>query len=521
VTHEPLQLRTGQQDRRYLALWFPYLSTDRWMRANRSSAAPAEPFALTDKQQGALRLVAVNAQAKKLGLHPGLALTDARSRMPDLHVEQSDVRADAALLMQLAGLCEFFTPLFALDGDDGLLMDITGCAHLFGGENGLLEHVTKKFIRTQITFRYSIAVTPHAARAIARHLAEGIVPHDATEAVVRRLPLAALDISADSMLALKRAGLRHLGDLLDRPSQTLSARFGMALVTQMGRIAGREDMRLTPLRTPPDCMAEQQFVSPLCDLENLLVALERLVVVVSRELEERGSGGRLFETLFFRSDGAIRRIHIETAEPVRDVGVVLRLMRLRIEGLSDPLDPGFGFDAMRFGVLNLAPFQQPQVSFDGNQQQAEEINALIDSYGVNLGAVRVARFVVRDTHNPVLAAASIPVLSHEHSDVVGFAEDPPLRPLTLFDRPQPIEALAEVPDGPPLRFRWRHVLHDVARAEGPERITPEWWRQDSAMHTRDYYRVEDTHGYRFWVYREGLYGQGLITPRWYVHGLFP
>jgi protein ImuB len=507
------------------------------MRNNKGSVAPGKPFALIEKQQGALRLASVNAAAKEAGLHPGLALTDARSRIPDLHVEPSDIRADAALLVKLAGLCEFFTPLFALDGDDGLLMDITGCAHLFGGEDELVERVREKFIRIQIntssqyasphpshiTFRLAIASTPHAAHAIARHLDHCIVPHEETESTARCLPLAALHITADSLLALKRAGLRTIGDLLDRPSQTLVARFGMELITQVNRIAGREDVRLTPMRPPPACMAEQQFASPLSDIENLLMALERLTFVVCKQLEEQGSGGRLFEALFLRSDGAIRRIHIETAEPVRDAAVILRLMRLRIEGLADPLDPGFGFDALRFGVLSLAPFQQPQTSFDGNQQQASEVANLIDTYAINLGADRVTRFVTRDTHDPVLAAAAVPVLSPEQSDRQGFAEDQaqPIRPLTLFERPQPIEALAEVPDGPPLRFRWRHVLHDVARAEGPERITPEWWRQDSALHTRDYYRIEDTQGYRFWVYREGLYGQGMITPRWYVHGLFP
>jgi protein ImuB len=492
------------------------------MRSAKTSAAPAEPLVLIDKQQGALHLVAVNAGAKELGLHPGLALTDARSRVPDIRVEPADTRADAALLMKLAGLCEFFTPLFAIDGEDGLLMDITGCAHLFGGEEGLAKRVADKFIRIQIIFRLCIAATPHAARAMARHGQEGIIATADTEAVTRHLPLAALDISEDAMTALKRAGLRTIGDLLDRPSQTLAARFTMELMTQVHRITGREDLRLTPLRPPPECMAEQQFASPLCDVEALLTALERLATVVCKELEERGSGGRAFETLFFRSDGALRRLSIETAEPVRDAQTLLRLMRLRIEGLADPLDPGFGFDALRFGVRTLAPFEQPQTSFDGNQQQATDIANLVDSYTVSLGADRVTRFVTRDTHDPERAAAIVPLLSPEQSDANAFAEDPtpPIRPLTLFDRPQPIEALAEVPDGPPLRFRWRHVLHDVARAEGPERITPEWWRQDSAMHTRDYYRVEDTHGYRFWVYREGLYGQGMITPRWYVHGLF-
>jgi protein ImuB len=292
----------------------------------------------------------------------------------------------------------------------------------------------------------------------------------------------------------------------------------MGAMTQLRRVMGIEDIRLTPLRALPECMAEQQFAAPLLDMDNLIVIVARLAGAVAEQLETRALGARAFEASFFRSDGVVRRLLVETAEATRDADVTLRLMKLRMDTLADPLDPGFGFDAVRLSVLATAPLGQGQNDLDGERKNQAPVAALLDQYAVRFGAERVMQFVTRDSHDPVRAGDALPVLA----DAVEMELHEPdgARPLTLFDRPQPIEALAEVPDGPPLRFRWRHVLHDVVCAEGPERIAPEWWRQDSAMQTRDYYRVEDAGGHRFWVYREGLYGQGTTSPRWYVHGLF-
>lgn len=472
-----------------------------------------------EPQQGALRLAAVNARAQALGLYAGIALADARSRIPTLRVENINRTQDAVTLQKLAGLCEFFTPLFALDGDDGLLMDITGCAHLFEDEQGLYQSVQRKFARTPIMVRIAIASTPHAAHAIARHMDVAIVQPQEMEQVTRRLPLAALAAADDILLALKRAGLRTLGDLMDRPSQAFTSRFGANLVAQLNRIRGREDMRITPLRALPDCMAERQFAAPLADMENILAAFTRLMEIIAQQLAERSEGGRLFEAIFFRSDGAVRRIHIETAEALRDPAILMRLMRLRLDGLAEPLDAGFGFDALRLCVLHTEAVSHRQNSLDGQSDANHEIAALMDQYAVRLGRGRVSQFLLHDSHDPEREASRLSVLEGLPPNTTNAPPALP-RPLTMFERPQPIEALAEVPDGPPLRFRWRHVLHDVARAEGPERISPESWRQDSATNTRDYYRLEDTQGYRFWVFREGLYGQGIRTPRWYVHGLF-
>ena len=205
----------------------------------------------------------------------------------------------------------------------------------------------------------------------------------------------------------------------------------------------------------------------------------------------------------------------------------MRLIRLRIEALADPLDPGFGFDALRLAVTRSEPFATNQQALNGEPagKAADDgaIAELASRLAARFGRENIQRFIPRDTHDPVRAAGYMSCLSDPAPASWPEPEpgSPPARPLTLFNRPQLIEAMAEVPDGPPLRFRWRHLLHDIARAEGPERIAPEWWQEgEQSPATRDYYRVENTHGHRFWVFREGFHEDSNARPRWFLHGIF-
>ena len=476
---------------------------------------------LVEKVRGALRLAALNAAALDSGLKPGMALADARACLPAVLVGEVDPQADATLLQACATLCEMFTPLVALDGPDALLLDITGCAHLFGGEEGLRMQARRVLARLGLTTRASVADTPDAARALARYGAVKIARPGETRAWVEPLPLAALELGGDVHLALARAGFRTLADLASRPSQALTARFGASLTTKLARLMGREDIRLTPLREPPDCMAERHFPEPLGAMDALMGVLERLAREIAGLLERRGAGGRLFEASFFRADGAVRRLSVETAQPLRDPAGLLRLLRLKIDTLADPLDPGFGFDAVRLAVLRTDEVGESQSDLEGKPDTDGDVAELVDRLVTRFGRERVLRFAARDTHDPIRMAAAVAIAAPATPWPAPEPDQPPLRPLTLFDPPQAIEALAEVPDGPPLRFRWRRVLHDVARAEGPERIAPEWWRGGPRPPgVRDYYRVENGEGRRFWVFREGLHGEGEARPRWFLHGLF-
>ncbi len=478
------------------------------------------PLVFVERVKGALRLAAVSPQARAVGLVPGLTLADARARIPALAVADHDPAADAAFLERIADDCDRWTPLVALDGVDGLVLDITGCAHLFGGEANMRRRMMEHLQRHGLTLRAVVAGTPEAARALARCDRGGVVPAGREAEYVAPLPISALDLPEGTVTGLSRAGLKTIGDLAIRPGTPLAARFGESLLTRLRRTLGLEDVRIVPRRSLPACMAERRFPEPIGRAGDIEGALRQLADDLALMMEARGEGGRAFEASFFRADGAVRRLTVETARPSRDPSSLGRLFLEKLDALADPLDPGFGFDLIRLAVLRAETLAPTQVSLDGRAIEEEEVAALVDRLATRLGRDRVLRFMRRDSHDPDRAARRVPA-ADPAPPPAPIAEDRLPRPLMMFDPPQPIEALAEVPDGPPLRFRWRRVVHEVAHAEGPERIAPEWWRRAEGTPTRDYFRVENHEGRRFWLFRAGLYGRETTEPRWFVHGLFP
>ncbi len=453
-----------------------------------------------------------------LGLRPGMTLADARARIPKLEAHPHDPGRDAALLTRMAGVSERWTPLVALDPPDGLLLDVTGVAHLFGGETALHERILAHFRRAGFATQAALAGTPDAARALARLGRSCVVPPGGEEAALRPLPIAGLGLDAKTRAGLAMAGLKRIGDLADLPSAPLAARFGAELPRLLARVLGREDVRITPLNPAPACRVERRFAEPIAQAGAIEAALVDLIGEAAVRLEAAGEGGRAFEALFFRADGGMQRLRVETSRPSRDPRTVLGLLRERLDALADPLDPGFGFDLIRLDVPMTEPLRARQSSLDGETGAGEAVSDLVDRLVARFGAARVLRFALSDSHDPVRAARLVPSRAPNAPDLSSSEPgEPPLRPLQLFEPPQPIEALAEVPDGPPVRFRWGPVAHRVVHAEGPERIASEWWRDPTGA-TRDYYRVEDEAGGRFWVFRQFRRGEG--GPRWFLHGLF-
>jgi protein ImuB len=510
--------------RRYLALWFPYLPADRLRRQPGFDLAPETPLAFVVKAKSALRLAAVDQSARSLGLEPGMALADARARLPQLVAQDLDEAADRHWLEQLARGSIRYTPLAALDASDGLILDVTGCTHLFGGEKGLAADVEARMARLRMSLRLAFADTASAAHALARYQA---LPAKDEASAIRRLPVAALELDADATQGLLRAGLKTVGDLAKRPMASIAARFGGEAVTALRHLLGENARPMKPLVPIPPVCAERRFAEPVARTEYALEVLGELVTDTARQMEEKGEGGRRFEACFFRSDGLTRPLAVETSQPTRDCALVLRLMNERIEGLSDPIDPGFGFDLIRLSVPVVEPLAVTQLRLEGGAVKEAEVAALIDRLSTRLGRSRIRRLTPQDTHIPEQMQLELPAVESNRPVAdwpEAIAGEPPLRPLHLFDPPQPIEVMAGVPDGPPHRFRWRRKLHDIKRFEGPERIASEWWkRRDGAIDkpglTRDYYRVEDVRGRRFWVFRHGLFGE-KPKPQWYLHGLF-
>ena len=475
---------------------------------------------LVEKVGGALRLAALNREACALGLTRGMTLADAQARTPDLKTVVHRPDADAALLNQVLEDFGRFTPMAATDGDDGLILDVTGCSHLFGDEAGLVRTVEARACRIGLSVRMALAGTPEAARALARFGRGGIFETGQDRVAVRTLPIAALELDDKEHQALTRAGLRTLGDLDDRPTAPLAARFGADLPARLMRILGQEDVRITPLRPPPPCIVNRVLFEPITETTDVEAVIGDLLVEAMAWLEQRRLGGRAFAVAFFRIDGATRRITVRTGRATRDASGVMRLFKERLAALASPLDPGFGFDQLRLSVPVTQVMAPTQQGFEAQPTGSEDLDRLIDRLTARLGPEAVGRFEPVESHLPERAARLV-WAGRRRSETqwpMRDPESPPLRPLQMFDRPQPIETVSLAPDGPPARFRWRRVTHSVVRAEGPERIGGEWWRRPGHR-TRDYYRVEDCEGRRFWVFRAGFYAEEP-EPSWYIHGLF-
>ncbi len=505
-----------------------------------------------------MRLVALDEMAEAIGLYVGQTLADARALVPALEVVDEDDGRDKTLLESIAGWCERYTPLVALDGFAGLFLDITGCAHLFGGEARLVEDLLIRLTAQGIAARAAVADTPGGAWAVARYGGQGaaIVPDGGTDRAIAPLPLTGLRIDHETVLALKQVGLRTIGCIADLPRAPLAARFGALLLRRLDQALGREKEAICPHQPVAELSYERKFADLICMAEDIERTIAHLAHHLESMLEKRGMGARSLELKLFRVDGEQLRLAVRTAAPLRDPIRITGLFRERIAGLHDDLDVGFGFDLVRLDVTASDRLDASQIDLVDDRSERETYHALVDRLGARLGPDRVMCFHRADTHIPERTFALAPIASaalvgetsnpkgsqartragrsgraiagpsaarkcREIDQIMSPEADPLTRPILLLTRPEMIDVIAAVPEGPPTRFRWRKALYRVERCEGPERIACEWWRDGRAAHSRDYFRVEDDEGYRFWLFRHGLYGRETAAPKWYMHGLFP
>ena len=557
--------------RRILSLWLPRLPIDR-IKRQRSNAAPAKAFSseagtgshsnqvyadcvdlsavenaskqnpsddpsnvpciVVAKQNNALQIFALDDAAARLGLDIGLPLANARAICPQLRVFDADEAADAKALNAIAEWCDRFTPLVALDSPHGLFLDITGCVHLFGGEAAMMRLVCDVLTAQGFAVSAAIAGTSVCARTITRHV-HGRIVRDGEEAdAVKPLPVFALGADDAITIGLRRAGLKTIGDVASRARHEITARFGADFTTLLEQALGQGDAPISPRQPLPDYIVEKRFAEPVATDAVISATLSRLAQMLVGAMAQQGKGARRLQANFLRTDGAVRAIVVDTGQPVTRSEVIDRLFRERLDALSDPLDPGFGFDLIRLSASRTEIVVQQQRYLDANVHDNDELAALIDRIAARIGGRRVVVHLPQDTHMPERAVMAAPAQHHLAAAARAVwparAEgEPPLRPLRLFERPEEIKVIAQVPDGPPARFVWRRATHAVVRAEGPERVAMEWWRSQNEMLTRDYFRVEDEAGLRFWLYRDGLYDREIeqeagraVQPNWFMHGLF-
>lgn len=473
------------------------------------------------------RLYAVDAAAAALGLFVGQKATDAAALVPELELAEADPAAEAAALTALADWCARFSPAVALDPPGGLFLDITGVAHLWGGERTMAADVTARLARNGLAVRTAIAGTPGSAWALA-HFGEAgaILAPGGERAVLAALPAAALRLASEEAAQIVRLGLSTVGSLAALPRDQITRRFGPGVVLRLDQALGQVREALTFRRPPTPWFARLAFAEPISVPEDLARAVRDIAERLCVRLEAEGRGARRFELCFHRLDGVVHRLIVGLALPGRHAGAIARLLIPKLE----TVDPGFGIEVVTLAADGVEPLSARQGRLDEDRDVAleEGVAPLVDRLVNRLGEDAVWRAEPFPSHDPERAVQRRPPLS----PAAGSSPGSPLRsgwdparprPLRLFRRPEPIEAMAPVPDDPPVFFRWRGAGHRVRRAEGPERLAEEWWRRpfDAAApgRVRDYYRVEDENGARFWVFRDGLYEPGA-QPRWWLHGLF-
>jgi len=514
------------------------------------------PLVTSLKDGSRLVIGAACPVARARGLVPGMAITQARALVPDLDIRDADPGGDAADLLRLATTAaRRWTPLAALSGADGLLLDITGTAHLFGGEARMAHRIVRLLARLGFTARVAVADTAGAAWAMARfgvddrrpaaasrspatrpNRGDGwlIVPPAEHHRAIARLPLAALRLDPGVVDALVHLGVETVGQLVEMPRAPLARRFGDALLTRLDQASGRVAEPLDPVIPPEPIAVVQHFAEPIATAEAIEHRLGILMLRLVTALTEAGRGARAIELIADRIDGVPQHLAIGLARPSRDGAHMLRLITRRIEEIA----PGYGIDALTLHVRRADALDAQPVD-ERLEETPADIAPLVDALANRIGDARLWRMqpVESDVPErsletaPPLADAARPAARLKVDDVRRLDRSVDLhpwhprwpRPARLLRRPEPLDhVIAELPDQPPRRFTWRGETHQIVRADGPERILGEWWhRTTEAQSVRDYFQVEDETGHRFWLFRRGD-GERAETGdlAWFIHGAF-
>jgi protein ImuB len=517
--------------RRIMYLWLPRWPIDRRRLSQRKNiGAPAEeaPFATVADIAGRRLLAAVNPAATAAGLAPGMPLADALSFLPGLATALAKPAEDAAALRRLAEWCGRYSPWTAPDGADGVRIEITGSAHLWGGERALAADLAVRLDRRGIASRIVIADTLGAAWGKARFAEAGdsvvILPPGELRAALASLPVEALRLDPIAAQGLRRVGLKRLGDLFAMPRDALARRFGETVARLLDQALDEMPEPLSPLGEVPSRRVRLSFAEPITEPADLMLATERLTADLVIRLAREGTGARRLDLAFHRVDGRVERIRLGTARPSRDPRHIAALFKERL----DTIDPGLGIEDMILAAFAVEPLPAEQICLPGQTvgQETGGIPPLLDRLGNRLGLAAISRLEARESHIPERASIRVPAANpHPFPPPQageGMGGGKPPRPIRLFDPPEPVVAFWLLPDDPPFRFMWRRRRHRVMRADGPERVADEWWRPEGSGTVdaiRDYYRVEDEEGRRFWLFRAGFHG-GDHKPSWFVHGVF-
>lgn len=504
--------------RRVVSLFLPNWPVDRLRRQLGTDAPPPDrPLVLTGRIGRKRVVTACNAAAAASGARVGMAATQVQALIPGLGVRDADPDGDAHALDRLALWAMLrYAPICQADPPDGLAIDITGAAHLKGGEPALLRDLTARLQRVGVTSRGVIAPTLGAAHAVARYRGDlHLVADGGIDTALAPLPLEALRLPADLPSGLRRMGFERIGDIAHRPRAPLQLRFGAELGRRLDQAYGGAVEPLVPVEAPETPSVERVFAEPIGAPETLARYAGALAEALCTLMETRGLGARRLDWLCYRVDNRIEATRVGLTQPVRDVRRLARLLADRIE----TIDPGFGIERMTLTASAVEPLDWRPATVRLGAEPAPDVSMLIDTLANRIGADRLYRLAPVESDVPERSTRKVAPLAAPTG--AAWTPDWP-RPTRLFRRPEPIETMALLPDNPPTHFTWRGVRRRIRRADGPERIFGEWGRRDAEMWAvRDYFQVEDDAGERFWLFRAGD-GEDTTTgsQAWFIHGRF-
>lgn len=497
--------------KRYASIWFRHLLTD-W-KAIRQPGLKGKAYVFAEPDHGRMLITALTDEARNFGVTEGMTVADARVIAPDLEVFDGKPGRNSKLLTGLAEWCQRYTPLVQLDPPDGLLLDVTGCTHLKGGEKPFLQEITQRLRTLGYHVRPAIADTIGAAWAIARCGTEKLIisPGEHRNALMP-LPPYALRLPLEQLLKLRNLGLHQISSFIYMPDSVLRRRFGKNMVLRLHQALGQEVEYLFPLKEPVPYTERLECLEPIKTRPAIEIALNNLLEKLCKRLYCEGLGLRSAMLTWYRVDGKSGNITIGTNHASNRVQHLFKLFFIKLDNVA----PGLGIELFTLVADQTEPFSDKQSQLWSAKEDAgsDEVAEMLDRVAGRIGNGHINRYLPGEHYWPERTAQPNSDLKKRPAN--DWRTDKP-RPMQILDRPEPIQAMALTPDYPPKLFIWKGEQHIIVGADGPERIEREWWL-DPGEH-RDYYVAEDEHGRRYWLFRSGHYNADK-DQHWFLHGFF-
>lgn len=497
--------------KRFITIWFRYLTTD-WLALRKPELKQA-PLVLAATDHSRLVVMATNPAGSKHGITPGMPVADAKAIVPDLQVIPYNPDLPGKLLKALGEWCIRYTPVLSVDLPDGLILDVSGCTHLWGGERAYLNEIITRLSTSGYHVRAAMADTIGAAWAVSRFgKTTSIVPEGEHAAALLDLPPASLRLDPEALTRLQKLGLFQIRSFMNMPRSVLRRRFGETLLVQLARALGHENEPLPLLQLVEPYEERLPCLEPIRTATGIEIAITRLLESVCNRLQQEGKGLRTAHLSCYRVDGKMEYAEIGTNHASHHVQHLFKLFELKIP----QIEPALGIELFVLTAKKVEDVPQVQEALWAEKSGLEspEVAELLDRLAGKVGAHAIHRYLPAEHHWPERSIRQVSSLSEKPT--IPWRTDRP-RPVKLLPRPEPVTVSAPIPDYPPMLFNYKGKVHHVKKADGPERIEREWWLDDGRH--RDYYQVEDEDGCRYWLFRSGHYSADEPA-EWFLHGFF-